>query len=90
MQPWPPRISRSASAGFASGASTQIRTSAMTLVIFACSRSGARVSNVIVPPKNIGRPGSSAAEDAGFWAGEEMSVEELKERLEPFLPKGDL
>ncbi|TKA76714.1 hypothetical protein B0A55_03941 [Friedmanniomyces simplex] len=45
------------------------------------------VSDVIVPPKNIGGPGK---EDVQYWDGEEMSVGELKERLEPFVAKGDL
>lgn len=35
------------------------------------------VSNVLIPPKNAG--------DKDFWAGEEMSVEEFKGRLEPFI-----
>ena len=37
------------------------------------------VSDVLIPPKNAG------SEDAVYWEGEEMSVEEFKERLEPFL-----
>lgn len=37
------------------------------------------VSDVLIPPKN-----SAAGEDA-FWTGEELSVDELKERLAPFL-----
>merc|ERR1712014_216296 len=45
------------------------------------------VSNVIVPPKNIGRPGST---EVDLWQGEEMTVEEFKERLEPFVVKTDL
>ncbi|KAF2258590.1 FAS1 domain-containing protein [Lojkania enalia] len=36
------------------------------------------VSNVLIPPKK-------ATIEDGFWKGEEMSVEEFKERLEPFL-----
>jgi uncharacterized surface protein with fasciclin (FAS1) repeats len=36
------------------------------------------VSNVLIPPKHVG--GESV-----FWKGEEMSVGELKERLEPFV-----
>ncbi|KAK5719570.1 hypothetical protein LTR17_015356 [Elasticomyces elasticus] len=43
------------------------------------------VSDVIVPPKNLGDK-----EDAEYWTGEHMSVEELKQRLEPFVAKGDL
>jgi uncharacterized surface protein with fasciclin (FAS1) repeats len=38
------------------------------------------VSDVIVPPRN-----AAGGEEKGFWMGEEMSVEELKERLEPFV-----
>jgi uncharacterized surface protein with fasciclin (FAS1) repeats len=45
------------------------------------------VSDVIVPPKEIGRPGSKEWQ---YWEGEEMSVEELVERLEPFVAKSDL
>ncbi|KAL5116056.1 hypothetical protein ACEQ8H_006068 [Pleosporales sp. CAS-2024a] len=37
------------------------------------------VSDVLVPPKN------AASGEQVFWKGEEMSVEDLKERLEPFL-----
>ena len=36
------------------------------------------VSDVLVPPKN-------AAGEQVFWTGEEMSVEDLKERLQPFV-----
>ena len=46
------------------------------------------VSSVLIPPKNIGRPGHDDA--AEYWQGEEMSVEEFKERLEPFVFKSDL
>ncbi|KAK4550827.1 hypothetical protein LTR36_000407 [Oleoguttula mirabilis] len=47
------------------------------------------VSDVIVPPKQVGGLG---AEDSGleYWTGEEMTVEELKDRLTPLMPKGDL
>ena len=45
------------------------------------------VSNVLIPPKNIGGPGS---QDVDLWQGEELTVEEFKERLEPFVPKSDL
>lgn len=45
------------------------------------------VSDIIVPPKEIGHPGSKEWQ---YWEGEEMSVEELVERLEPFVVKGDL
>ncbi|KAF2773694.1 FAS1 domain-containing protein [Teratosphaeria nubilosa] len=45
------------------------------------------VSNVIIPPKNVGGPDS---DEAQHWEGEELSVEELVERLEPFVAKGDL
>jgi len=41
------------------------------------------MSDVIVPPKKLNG-------EAEFWQGGEMSVEELKERLEPFVPKSDL
>jgi len=37
------------------------------------------VSDVLVPPKN------AASGEQMFWKGEEMSVEELKERLQPFV-----
>ncbi|KAF2830066.1 FAS1 domain-containing protein [Ophiobolus disseminans] len=37
------------------------------------------VSDVLVPPKN------AASGEQAFWKGEEMSVEELKERLQPFV-----
>ncbi|KAF1940670.1 FAS1 domain-containing protein [Clathrospora elynae] len=37
------------------------------------------VSDVLLPPKN------AASGEQIFWDGEEMSVEELKERLEPFV-----
>ncbi|KAK0912634.1 hypothetical protein LTR02_002786 [Friedmanniomyces endolithicus] len=40
------------------------------------------VGDVVVPPKKIGGPGKESVE---FWQGEEMSVGELKERLEPLL-----
>lgn len=36
------------------------------------------VSDVLIPPKN-------AAEDEVYWKGEEMSVGELKKRLDPFV-----
>jgi uncharacterized surface protein with fasciclin (FAS1) repeats len=41
------------------------------------------LTNVIVPPKKLG------GEDV-YWKGEELSVDDLKERLEPFVPKSDL
>ncbi|KAH8730510.1 FAS1 domain-containing protein [Phaeosphaeriaceae sp. PMI808] len=37
------------------------------------------VSNVLIPPRN-----AKSGEEV-FWEGEEMSVEELKERLEPYV-----
>ena len=37
------------------------------------------VSDVLVPPKN------AASGEQVFWKGEEMDVEELKERLQPFV-----
>ncbi len=41
------------------------------------------VSNVLIPPKAI---------DRGLlqWEGEELTVEDLKERLEPFTDNGEL
>lgn len=44
------------------------------------------VSDVIVPPKKLG----SLAEEVEYYNGEDMSVEELKERLAPLVAKGDL
>jgi len=38
---------------------------------------------VLIPPKN-------ARGEAVFWKGEEMSVEEFKERLEPFVKEENL
>ncbi|KAF2277661.1 FAS1 domain-containing protein [Westerdykella ornata] len=40
------------------------------------------VSDVLIPPKTGGGEGS-------FWEGEEISVEELKERLEPLMGQGE-
>ncbi|KAF2083263.1 FAS1 domain-containing protein [Saccharata proteae CBS 121410] len=40
------------------------------------------VGNVLVPPKKL-----SMREEVTMWMGEEMSVEEFKERLEPFKKK---
>jgi hypothetical protein len=37
------------------------------------------VSDVLVPPKN------AASGEQTFWKGEEMTVEDLKERLQPFV-----
>jgi len=37
------------------------------------------VSDVLIPPKN------AASGEQSFWQGEEMSVEELQERLQPFV-----
>lgn len=42
------------------------------------------VSDVLIPPKN------AASKNANFWTGEEMSVEEFKERLEPFVDEDNL
>lgn len=42
------------------------------------------LSSVLIPPKKLG-----GAEDEA-WDGGEMSVDELKERLEPFVAKSDL
>lgn len=41
------------------------------------------VSNLIIPPKKLGGMEQQ-------WQGEEMSQEDLIERLEPFVEKGDL
>jgi len=41
------------------------------------------VRNVLIPPKKIGG-------EQQQWNGEELSVEEFKERLEPFIAKADL
>lgn len=41
------------------------------------------MTNVIIPPKKLG------GEEA-YWQGGEISVEDLKERLEPFVAKSDL
>ncbi|KAK5175003.1 uncharacterized protein LTR77_000139 [Saxophila tyrrhenica] len=41
------------------------------------------MGDVLVPPKKLGG-------EAQYWQGEEMSVEDLKERLEPFVAKSDL
>jgi len=41
------------------------------------------VSNVLIPPKN-------ARGETVFWKGEEMSVGEFKERLEPFVKEDNL
>lgn len=53
------------------------------------------VNNVLIPPKAPGGPGGAQASD--YWTGEEMSVEELKGRLDRFVegvvelpPKMDL
>jgi uncharacterized surface protein with fasciclin (FAS1) repeats len=45
------------------------------------------VSNVIIPPKKVG---GFDSEELQYWEGEEMSVEELMERLEPYVAKQDL
>lgn len=42
------------------------------------------MDSVIVPPKTKG------VDEPEYWTGEEMSVEEFKERLEPFAYKSDL
>lgn len=41
------------------------------------------VSNVIIPPKHLGGLEQQ-------WTGEELTEEDLKERLEPFVNKADL
>lgn len=41
------------------------------------------VSNVLIPPKN-------ANGEQAFWQGEELSVDELKERLQPFVDEENL
>lgn len=40
------------------------------------------VDNVLIPPKKVGG-------DEVMWMGEKLSVEELKERLEPFIDDSD-
>ena len=45
------------------------------------------MSDVIVPPKKLGGPGGMSEQ---YWEGEEMSVEELVERLEPYVARSDL
>lgn len=42
------------------------------------------VSDVLIPPKKL--PGGPGVE----WTGEELEVEDLMERLEPYVAKGDL
>jgi uncharacterized surface protein with fasciclin (FAS1) repeats len=42
------------------------------------------VSDVLIPPKQV--PGGPGAQ----WLGEELEVEDLMERLEPYVAKGDL
>ena len=42
------------------------------------------VSDVLIPPKQV--PGGPGAQ----WMGEELEVEDLMERLEPYVAKGDL
>jgi hypothetical protein len=42
------------------------------------------VSDVLIPPKQV--PGGPGAQ----WSGEELEVEDLMERLEPYVAKGDL
>jgi uncharacterized surface protein with fasciclin (FAS1) repeats len=44
------------------------------------------VSDVLIPPKKLGGAGEK---DEGLWMGEEMSVEEFKERLGPFMEEDD-
>jgi hypothetical protein len=39
---------------------------------------------VLIPPKQV--PGGPGAQ----WLGEELEVEDLMERLEPYVAKGDL
>ncbi|EMC94522.1 hypothetical protein BAUCODRAFT_35741 [Baudoinia panamericana UAMH 10762] len=45
------------------------------------------VSDVLVPPKKLG---GAASEKVEYWSGEDMSVEEFKERLEPYIQQHDL
>ncbi|GAB7361811.1 hypothetical protein MBLNU230_g1853t1 [Neophaeotheca triangularis] len=45
------------------------------------------VSDVLVPPKKVGGPGSTEVE---HWDGSEMSVEDFTERLEPYVVRSDL
>jgi uncharacterized surface protein with fasciclin (FAS1) repeats len=45
------------------------------------------VNDILLPPKN---PGASSVEAQDFWTGEEeISVEELKERLQPVVDRQD-
>ena len=41
------------------------------------------ISNVLIPPKNVGGAQSQ-------WHGEELTEEDLMERLEPFVDAGEL
>lgn len=41
------------------------------------------VNNVLIPPKKLG-------ETQQLWQGEELSEEDLKERLEPFVDQAEL
>ena len=41
------------------------------------------MGDVLIPPKKL-------SGEAEYWEGGEMSVDELKERLEPYVIKGDL
>ncbi len=43
------------------------------------------VSNVLIPPKPV-----TDGATAGFWNGEELSVKELKERLDPYVEDEDV
>lgn len=45
------------------------------------------VSDVLVPPKKVGGPGSTEVEQ---WDGSELTVEDLTERLEPYIVRSDL
>jgi len=45
------------------------------------------VSDVIIPPKKLGGPGS---EEVQYYEGGELELEDLIERLEPFVAKFDL
>lgn len=40
------------------------------------------ISNVLIPPKEVDRK--------EFWAGEELTEEDLKERLDPFVDQDEL
>lgn len=44
-------------------------------------------NNILIPPKTV--PGMDGKEELSWWTGEEMSVEEFKERLEPLVEEDE-